>query len=84
VAPAQIGPLFPADGGLGVALIVKMPLPVAVCPSGLTTETFCAPKEAAVVLRTRVAWVTGVVAGLPGMMMFVEFTVTPPVTVEEM
>jgi hypothetical protein len=84
VAPAQIGPLLEAVGGPGVALTVKIAdAEVTPCPSGFVMVTVLVPAVAAVVFSESVAWRTRVVAGLPGMTMFVDgngLTVTPPVT----
>src|SRR5213594_3770194 len=82
-----MGPLFEAVGAEGVALTVRIPVPIVAWPSGFVMVTFCAPGVAPVVFSDSVAWSTRLVEGLPGMTMLVDgngLTVTPPVTVAAM
>ena len=58
-----------AGGGVQVVVIVRMPFPADVWPSGFVTLTFLAPAVAPVVFRSKVTCVVSVYVTL--------FTVTP-------
>ena len=74
-----VGVAVPPGVGVGVGPpepTVRIPMPVAVWPSGLLMVTFCEPADAAVVFKSKVTCV--------GSTYVTEFTVTPPVTVAPM
>ena len=53
-----VGVGVPLGVGVGLPeLTVRIPGPVAVCPSGFVIVTFFEPPDAEVVLRSKVTWV---------------------------